>query len=136
MEGHSQDSKFVRHRVAAQDLDGYNQGIAHEIAVHGAVKDVHDAIVGSARHEGVPFVKLARPDGSFVIFERLVRGRGQIQIEPHHSSIQRPHNQMISGRVYVQRRDPSTSRGQLFDHVLLDEVVHSHVLLIRHKSAK
>jgi hypothetical protein len=101
VEVHRHHPELVRYRVAPQDLDGDDERVPHQVAVHHAVEDVDRAIVGAARHEGVPAVEAARPDRALVVLEGLVGRGGQIQIEPYHPSVQRAHDQVVSRRMNV-----------------------------------
>jgi len=129
MERQRHHAHLTHHRVAPQDLHRHDQGVLHQIIVHGGVKDVHGPVVRPRGHERVGPVEGYRPHGLGMVFEGLVGERGEVQVEPDDAPVVGRDQDVVASRVDVKRADPLTPRQQLLHQDLFDQMVDSDVRL-------
>ncbi len=97
---------------------------------------MHAAVVRSRGHEWIPLVEGHIAHGSLVELERAVRRRGQVQIEPHHSSVVTAHDDVVARGMHVDGRQPLAARHELLDQLLLHQMEHLDVLLRDHEQER
>ena len=136
VEHHAQRPQRLNDRVCPEHLHRHDQGVAHEVGIHRRVEHVHGAVVGRARHQGIPRMEADGTQRALVVLEGLVRGARQVEVEPNEAPVERPHDDVISGPVHVQRRDVSAAGREPLHHDLLHEVVHAHVCPRRHEEER
>eukprot|EP00041_Stephanoeca_diplocostata_P029440 m.868392 g.868392 ORF g.868392 m.868392 type:complete len:125 (+) comp23562_c0_seq5:287-661(+) len=95
--------------VSLENLDGHNQRVLHQVAVHHAVENVNSSFIAARRKQRIRLVEINSANGESVIPQRLVRFDGKIQVEPAQPSVKAAQDNIVPLRVHRLRPEATTA---------------------------
>ena len=136
MPGQSHHPEVVILGVAHQPLDWHYQGVLEQIVVYHAVRHSDTIVVATRGKKWVSPVELDVSNSIGVISEDLVRQGGEVEVVPLHLLVKGADQHVVPTRMDGDGGDPLGAALKLPRHLLLDQVVDSHVALRRDEEVR